>query len=353
MHVSSGELRGRGGTLLRLLCLAGALSYASHCFATDDVVTLRNGDRITGEIKKLERGELHIKPNYGENTFVIDWKEIASVDSQEDFLIELSTGQRINGTLSTQPEVPSEVTISGTTGVHRIDRSSMVVLNPVQRGFWGRLGMSIEGGFDFTKTNSSQSTRLASALSYQNERWTAAATLNVNRTMQNELPAARRREITLNYRRFLWKEPWFGVGLVNLLTNDEQRLSLRSSYGGGLGRPIFRSNRSWLVALGGIVWTNEDYTDPGVPRTNSAEGLIGAEYNAFKLGDVRFLARAIVYPSLSQSGRVRFDFNSNLKWDLPRDFYLSVYFWSNYDSSPVNRGPNIDLGSGTAVGWEF
>jgi hypothetical protein len=30
----------------------------------DDVVTLKNGDRMTGEIKGLERGELRIKSDY-------------------------------------------------------------------------------------------------------------------------------------------------------------------------------------------------------------------------------------------------------------------------------------------------
>ena len=55
-----------------MLMLAGFTGMAS---AGEDVLVLKNGDHLTGEIKKLVGGDIHIDADYGENIFIIDWGE--------------------------------------------------------------------------------------------------------------------------------------------------------------------------------------------------------------------------------------------------------------------------------------
>jgi hypothetical protein len=51
----------RFGTSILLGCLFVLTAFAKN---SDDVVVLKNGDRLTGEIKGLQRGELRIKADY-------------------------------------------------------------------------------------------------------------------------------------------------------------------------------------------------------------------------------------------------------------------------------------------------
>jgi hypothetical protein len=45
----------------------------------DDVVVLRNGDRITGEIKKIQHGTLYFKPDYALQSVEIDWTRVGEL----------------------------------------------------------------------------------------------------------------------------------------------------------------------------------------------------------------------------------------------------------------------------------
>jgi hypothetical protein len=69
-----------------------------------DVVFLKNGDRITGDIKKLTQADLHIDPSYGENVFIIDWNEVEKIESVSEFIAETSDGERLTGTVKTDPQ---------------------------------------------------------------------------------------------------------------------------------------------------------------------------------------------------------------------------------------------------------
>ena len=61
-----------------------------------DVLIMENGDRLTCEIKKLERGKLEVSTSYM-GTVYVEWNEIASVSSQHVFEVETQEGKRFFG----------------------------------------------------------------------------------------------------------------------------------------------------------------------------------------------------------------------------------------------------------------
>ena len=63
-----------------------------------DVVRLRNGDEITGEIKRLDRGRLEYSTD-DMGTVNIEWDEIDALSSVFTFEVELGSGTRFLGTL--------------------------------------------------------------------------------------------------------------------------------------------------------------------------------------------------------------------------------------------------------------
>ena len=63
-----------------------------------DVVTLRNGDRITGEIITLNRGRLEFKTDDA-GTLYLEWDKLASVVAARLFEIEIEDGTQYLGSL--------------------------------------------------------------------------------------------------------------------------------------------------------------------------------------------------------------------------------------------------------------
>ncbi|RRO24499.1 DUF481 domain-containing protein [Flavobacteriaceae bacterium 14752] len=65
------------------------------------------------------------------------------------------------------------------------------------------------------------------------------------------------------------------------------------------------------------------------------------------------LSRAVVYPSLTESGRWRTDFNLDVNYDLPLDFFINFGLSLNYDSQPAQGGDETDYIFQTTVGWSL
>ena len=84
-------------TLVLTVGLALALATEAAAQKTD-VIVLRNGDRITGEIKGLVRGKLEVSTD-NLSTVLITWVEVVELRTKRMFVVELITGERTFGTL--------------------------------------------------------------------------------------------------------------------------------------------------------------------------------------------------------------------------------------------------------------
>ena len=116
------------------------------------LVFLKNGDRVTGEIKSLNRGILEVKTDHM-GTVYIEWEDIEEVISNIGQSVELIDGQRLYGPLA-KPEsddIVSVETENGTVGVNTLD---IVEMYPVAAGFWNRLDLSARLGFSWDKGSS-------------------------------------------------------------------------------------------------------------------------------------------------------------------------------------------------------
>src|SRR5262245_14445362 len=85
------------------------LLFAVQCMArSDDVVILKNGDRLTGEIKSLQRGELRFKASYMAESVRLDWTKIDQLESRGKFQIFLVDGKLFNDSVRMTASTSSE-----------------------------------------------------------------------------------------------------------------------------------------------------------------------------------------------------------------------------------------------------
>ena len=76
-----------------------------------DVVILKNGDHVTGEIKSLDRGKMSLSTD-SMRTVQIEWEDVERVTSQWVFEVETEMGLRTFGSLAPAAE-PKTMEIIG------------------------------------------------------------------------------------------------------------------------------------------------------------------------------------------------------------------------------------------------
>lgn len=103
-----------------------------------------------------------------------------------------------------------------------------------------------------------------------------------------------------------------------------------------------------------MSYNNEAFNvNNNITRNNSLEAYFGTEANLYNTGDINLVTRVIVYPSLSVSNRIRTDFNFDIKYDLPLDFYIKLGLSLNYDSKPAELASQTDYVFQTTIGWSL
>jgi len=315
-----------------------------------DSLILKNGDVIAGELKSMDKGVVTIETDYSDKDFKIEWGGIAEIHTESFFLVTLSDGRRYNGTLESPS--PGRATINidegGTTDVNLMD---VVFLKSIDAGFWSRLYAAIDVGFELKRANNQRNFSVNGKIGYLAERWSLDASYNTVFTKQDSIADTRRTDGNITYRYFLPKD-WFLVGDVAFFSSSEQKIDLRTNGKLGLGKFMIHTNRTYWAFQGGASFMNETFSDE-TPDRQSIEGFLGTELNMFDIGDLRLLTNATVFPSITESGRWRIDFNFSMKYDLPLDFYIKLNFEGNYDNQPVEGASDTDYVLTTGFGWEW
>lgn len=73
----------------------------------------------------------------------------------------------------------------------------------------------------------------------------------------------------------------------------------------------------------------------------------------FNFENIDLTTCADCYPSSSEKGRFRTDYNSTLKYDLPIDFHIKSGFFLNYDNQSAISGNDLDNVFSSGFGWKI
>ena len=87
----------------RALVLSSTLLFAISLFARQktDLLIMKNGDRITCEVKSLDTGVLSIALDYVDGTVSVDWSKVAHLESSQLFVVLTQDGSSHEGALGT------------------------------------------------------------------------------------------------------------------------------------------------------------------------------------------------------------------------------------------------------------
>ena len=297
------------------LCLALLLGSATAASAAKDVVITTSGDRLVGEIKKVEKDVLTFSTDYSDSDFKIKWDKIASIESDRQFLVETFDGRRLSGPLKTAPEKRGAVDVADTP----LQLPNVSAVQPFERSFWSRFDAGFDFGYSMTQANSAKQLTLGGTLSYHDQENLDTLLVNVFKSSQANAPETKRWDAGNDFKHLLGQNWYVNTG-QEFLNSDEQQLQLRTTLGAGGGRYLLRTSSQYLALGAGLAWNNEMYTDSAVPSKNSAEAYLGTEFMTERLKFADLLTRFTYYPSLTISGRYRLNYRFDMDFNLPGDW---------------------------------
>ncbi len=316
-----------------------------------DTVYLKNGDRITGEVKRMEFGILFFKTD-GMGTLNIEFDRIKTFYSTQDFTLQLDNGLRFFGSIDT---CGKDGYISLIINELRIREpiESVVEVFPVKNAFLQRLDGAVDIGYSYTKASSLSQLNFSGHLDYRNQKSFSQARASSIYTDQKDRERIRKQDYSLAYNRFFRKR-WFAGALIGAQQNTELGNSQRLYGGLGIGNDIVHNNLHVLTASAGALFSGETSSSDSLLR--SVEGMVQLNYSIFKFNnpEVNLNSYYNVYPSFTSWGRVRMEFELKLNIELFSDFYFGLSFYDNYDNMPVDGGPAVnDWGLASSIGYSW
>jgi hypothetical protein len=331
---------------------------AAFAKRNDDVIIMKNGDRMTGEIKRLEDGKLFFSASYMSSDISVDWNQVQRLESKDQFNVYRTNGGTHTGVIGNNEEAGEKnrtfFVQAGDDDV-RMNRADVITIRPIEDTVWKQLTGAIDYGYNFTGgNNATTQSSLSASLAYRVQKWSMQVDGSSVFNSQSQGATTGRNTFSFIYGRKL-SDRWYAGLLSELLNSQQQDLTLRATAGGGLGRVLFRSERTSLSLLSGLLFSRERYSSSAgdQPQANNAEALFNLRYATFRFKKFDLDATVYAYPSLTDRGRIRMGMQSALYIELYRNFKWKLSVYENFDSRPPVHAPKNDFGTGTSIGWTF
>lgn len=322
-----------------------------------DVIVLKNADRLTGEIQKLESNALVLKTDYAGNVRIA-WNMVDRITSDRTFEIEVENGMRLTGAIQESEE---DLLIATDDDLVTLAQPRVVSMKPIEedvpRSRWNNLSGAIDLGYSLARGNSDlnqSSVNLASV--YRTAKNIFKVDLSSLFSRQEDTATTSRHAASFRHDHNLNVQA-FTFLIAGFERDDRRLLDLRSNLGGGLGWKLIKSERTDLSLLGGFTYLNENFrprpgsTDP-VPRTSSSEGLGGLDLST-SIGRIRLTTRLSIHPNFIDTGRYRVTYESGLRMPLIGRFTWNINLFDRFDSRPPLAVLRNDYGIVSSFGFTY
>jgi len=337
-----------------LVATTAVLGHAAPALAVKtDLVILRNGDRITGEVKGLARGKLDYNTDDA-GRLSIEWDKVARVTSPTSYDVELTSGQRGFGRLS--PSSRDGLVVIESARADSFAVNDVVGITPVNASFLQRVSSYLDVGFTLAKANLATTFSLSGAADYRGPSLGSQLKFDSYAQGQESVPTTTRNSVRQTVSWFLPRR-WSAVGILQLEQNDALDLDHRFTAGGAMSRVVTHTNQQEFSLGAGLVGTQEQFSSAtGGARSTSLEGLLALTWDAFRFDSPKldFNTSVAIFPSISDAGRVRGQTEIRLVYELFNDFNTGIRISDTFDSRPPEAGASKnDYITTLTIGWSY
>ena len=336
-------------TLTLILCLCCCLNLHAQAQRKTDVVTLYNGDRITGEVKSLNAGILRFSTD-AMGTLRVEWQEIAKLESIYHYDIRLSDGTRYFGSFE-HDAGPGQLTVKDIYGEHAVDWLQVVEIRPIEEKLLDRIDIYLSAGYSFDKASSVTQTTFNTVVSYENENSQNELTARSTLTDTDDETTSSAR---VNLGRNVWtdRSQLFTASFGNYETNDELGVDHRFALGAGLGRYFIDNHKTRLTGAAGLQLITENLEGDG--EQQNVELFLSTRFRTWRFNtpELEVDTTLNLYPSITESGRLRSSADLRIRWEIIEDLFLDFTGFGSFDNQSESDD-DFDYGLTTGLGWEY
>jgi hypothetical protein len=338
-----------------ILLLASALATGlawSYERDKSDVVALRNGDHISGDIHSLEFGILTLSTD-NMSSLSIEWPAVRSIKSKFEFAVERRDGTKYYGAIATSAD-GADLVIQSNGGSVRFPMSEVERISRFSSRFWDRINGGLSVGFSYTKSSAIQVSNVNFNANYRSTTIDSSVAFSSN-TTKDSSGSTTNRELLTGAVQFLRQSRNFW-GLLGSLERDQSLgIDARLIAGAGIGRRFLQTTFTELTGVVGLVGSEEWIVDKSEPRA-SVEAVAGGSWQVFKFIEpkTRLNLSLYVFPSLTESGRYRSTGDLSLTHKFPHDVTVGLTGYLSYDNQPPEAGAEkSDYGVTFNLGYTF
>lgn len=231
-------------------------------------LTLKNGDRISGEIVSKNGDSISIKTSYA-GDILINWGDVSALNSDANMQIVLADGTSINGNaIQSQPGTikiksgqileTSPISLSQITAIN----PPAIDSKPVKFSGHGNAGLSIAEGNSNTKNIHIDVESVARTTS---NRFTVGAVHN-----KAETEGVESEDNLTGYMKYdhFFTPKWYAFTNAIFTKDQYKDLNLKTAIGAGAGYQVWEKPEKNLSIELGLNYVNEDYIlaeDNGYP----------------------------------------------------------------------------------------
>lgn len=301
----------------------------------------------------MNRGRLKLSTD-SMGIVYIEWKDITRVTSPQLFVVELEDGTRFDGTFAATDQ-DNRLLLEYQGEERFVDMGSVIFADPLKldANLLKRWDGSVSAGFDATKANNDTSLSASFSARRRAEDFQISLNSSVYSRAQDGIDNSLRANFNGVYRGLL-EHRWFWAVVGAVERNDELGIDLRSLGGAGLGRFLVQTGRSLWSVTAGLGLVNEQRAGDEGGETN-VEGFLNTDFEFFTYDTPKtsLTTSLTLFPSVTDSGRIRGNFELGLRRELIADLFFEVSFYQSYDSRPPEQGQNSDYGIVTSLGYTF
>ena len=264
--------------LLLLLACASASAYERD---KSDVVVLRNGDHITGDIISLEFAVLTVSTD-NMNTLSVEWPAVRSISSKFEFAIERQGGAKYHGIITTSDD-GADLIVTSEEGAARIPLQDIERLSRFSPRFWDRINGSLSLGFSYTKSSAIEVSNVNFNSNYRSTAVDGSLAFSSN-TTKDSSGKTTNRDLLTSAVMFLQQSRNFWGLLASLERDQSLGIDGRLVGGAAVGRRFVQATYTEVTGIAGIVATEEWIVQNPTP-SNSIEAVVGGSWQVFKFID--------------------------------------------------------------------
>ena len=238
------------------------ISFVNLGTALADEIHLKNGDRMTGKVIRMEESKLFFKTSYA-GEISVKWTEISNLKTDEPIQVILSDETSLKGVTKPAEEGKMKLRMGKIVETVSFDLSTVKSINPKPKAEEPAVTLKGRVNVGTTKTSGNSETE-AQHLDGQfvartaKSRYTVAAEFNHEKdngekTVNNALGSGK-------YDHFLTKK-WFLYANTSFEKDEFKDLNLRTALGMGAGYQFLETPLTNLSLESGPTYVNEDFDE--------------------------------------------------------------------------------------------